>query len=247
MTDPLDDMPLVGHLVELRRRVVRVLVALVVVFVALLPLANTLYAGISAPLRELLPDGSQMIATDVTSPLLTPFTLTFYVALFLCMPYLLLQLWGFIAPGLYDREKRLATPLLLSSIVLFYCGMAFAFYVVLPLILGFFTTVGPTEVAMMTDIKLYLSFVMKLLIVFGITFEIPVAILILVAAGVVTPQSLADKRRYIMVGCMTVAMFLTPPDVLSMLMLGIPMILLFELGLLGSRFIAAAPSKTEET
>lgn len=230
-------MPLVAHLIELRSRLIRILLALVLVFVSLLYFANDLYALLSAPLRAQLPAGSTMIATDVTSPLLAPFKLTFYVALFATMPYILHQLWGFVAPALYRNERRIAVPLVLSSIVLFYVGMAFAYFVTLPAVLGFFTTIGPGDVALMTDINLYLNFALKLLIVFGVTFEIPIAIVILVAAGITTPAALADKRRYIIVGAFTLAMFFTPPDVLSMIMLGIPMVLLFELGLLASRWL----------
>lgn len=240
------DMPLIGHLVELRGRLIRVLTVLLVIFLSLLYFANDLYAGLSAPLRALLPEGSTMIATDVTSPLLAPFKLAFYVAVFIAIPYILHQFWGFIAPALYQHEKRIAIPLVASSIFLFYLGVAFAYFVTLPAVLGFFTTIGPTDVAIMTDINLYLSFVLKLFVVFGITFEIPIAIIILVAAGITTPASLAEKRRYIIVGCFSLAMFFTPPDVLSMVMLGVPMVLLFELGLFTARFFHKPPSADTE-
>lgn len=233
----MTDMPLVSHLIELRTRLIRIILALLVVFIGLIYFANDLYALLSAPLRALLPAGSTMIATDVTSPLMAPFKLTFYVALFATMPYILHQLWGFVAPALYQNERRIAVPLVLSSIVLFYTGMAFAYFVTLPAVLGFFTTIGPDDVAIMTDINLYLNFALKLFIVFGITFEIPIAIVILVAAGITTPAALAEKRRYIIVAAFTLAMFFTPPDVFSMILLGIPMILLFELGLLASRWL----------
>jgi len=240
------DMPLIGHLVELRGRLIRILVVLLVIFLSLLYFANDLYAGLSAPLRALLPEGSTMIATDVTSPLLAPFKLTFYVAVFIAIPYILYQFWGFIAPALYQHERRIAIPLVASSIFLFYLGVAFAYFVTLPAVLGFFTTIGPTEVAIMTDINLYLSFALKLFVVFGITFEIPIAIIILVAAGLTTPESLAEKRRYIIVGFFSLAMFFTPPDVLSMVMLGVPMILLFETGLFVSRFFYKQPAADTE-
>ncbi len=236
-----NEMPLIGHLIELRSRLIRITAVLLLVFLALLYFANDLYAGLSAPLRALLPEGSTMIATDVTSPLLAPFKLTFYAAVFISIPYILYQFWGFIAPALYQHERRIAIPLVISSIILFYLGVAFAYFVTLPAILGFFTTIGPTDVAIMTDINLYLSFVLKLFIVFGITFEIPIAIIILVAAGLTTTTSLAEKRRYIIVGCFSLAMLFTPPDVLSMIMLGIPMVLLFELGLLAARFFDKQP------
>ena len=241
MTDlpelPPTEMPLVGHLIELRTRLIRVIVLLFVLFLGLAFFANDIYALLSAPLRALLPPGSTMIATDVTSPFMAPFKLTFFVALFACVPYILFQLWGFIGPALYQHEKRIAVPIVVSSVLLFYAGVAFAYFITLPAILGFFTGVGPEGVAIMTDINLYLDFALKLFLVFGFTFEIPVAVLVLIVAGVMSTESLADKRRYIIVGCFFVAMFLTPPDAVSMAMLAIPMWLLFELGLLCGRLI----------
>ena len=235
MTTPHDlppaEMPLVTHLIELRTRLVRVVIALILVFFSLAYFANDIYEILSAPLRALLPPGSTMIATDVTSPFMAPFKLTFFVALFACVPYILIQLWGFIAPALYKHERRIAVPIVLSSVVLFYAGVSFAYFITLPAILGFFTGVGPEGVAIMTDINLYLDFALKLFLVFGFTFEIPVAVLVLIAAGVVKSAALAEQRRYIIVGCFFVAMFLTPPDAISMAMLAIPMWLLFELGL----------------
>ena len=235
MTTPQDlppaEMPLVTHLIELRTRLVRVVIALILVFFSLAYFANDIYEILSAPLRALLPPGSTMIATDVTSPFMAPFKLTFFVALFACVPYILIQLWGFIAPALYKHERRIAIPIVLSSVVLFYAGVSFAYFITLPAILGFFTGVGPEGVAIMTDINLYLDFALKLFLVFGFTFEIPVAVLVLIAAGVVKSAALAEQRRYIIVGCFFVAMFLTPPDAISMAMLAIPMWLLFELGL----------------
>lgn len=241
MTDlpelPPIEMPLVGHLIELRTRLIRVIVLLFVLFLGLAFFANDIYALLSAPLRALLPPGSTMIATDVTSPFMAPFKLTFFVALFASVPYILFQLWGFIGPALYQHEKRIAVPIVVSSVVLFYAGVAFAYFITLPAILGFFTGVGPEGVAIMTDINLYLDFALKLFLVFGFTFEIPVAVLVLIVAGVMSTESLADKRRYIIVGCFFVAMFLTPPDAVSMAMLATPMWLLFELGLLCGRLI----------
>jgi len=235
MTTPPDlppaEMPLVTHLIELRSRLVRIVIALLLVFFSLAWFANDIYAMLSAPLRALLPQGSTMIATDVTSPFMAPFKLTFFVALFACVPYILFQLWGFIAPALYKHERRIAIPIVLSSVILFYAGVSFAYFVTLPAILGFFTAAGPEGVAIMTDINLYLDFALKLFLVFGFTFEIPVAVLVLIAAGVIKSAALAAQRRYIIVGCFFVAMFLTPPDALSMTMLAVPMWLLFELGL----------------
>lgn len=231
------EMPLVSHLIELRTRLIRVIVLLFVLFLGMAFFANDIYAQLSQPLRALLPPGSTMIATDITSPFMAPLKLTFFVALFVAVPYILFQLWGFIGPALYTHEKRIAVPLVISSVGLFYAGVAFAYFVTLPAILGFFTAVGPQGVALMTDINLYLDFVLKLFLVFGFTFEIPVAVLVLILAGVISTASLADKRRYIIVGCFFVAMFLTPPDALSMTMLALPMWLLFEAGLFFGKII----------
>jgi sec-independent protein translocase protein TatC len=230
-------MPLVAHLIELRSRLVRIVTVLAVGFFSLVYFRNDLYEWVSAPLRKLLPAGSTMIATDVTAPFMAPFKLTFFVALFLGIPYILHQLWGFISPALYKHERRVAVPLLISSIFLFYLGVAFAFFITLPAILGFFTRIGPTDVAMMTDINLYLDFVLKLFLVFGFTFEIPVAVFLLITAGIVSSATLIDKRRYVIVGCFFVAMFLTPPDAISMAMLAVPMWLLFEAGLFFGRMM----------
>ncbi|HEX6591892.1 MAG TPA: twin-arginine translocase subunit TatC [Moraxellaceae bacterium] len=230
-------MPLVAHLVELRTRLMRVLGVLIVGFFALVYFRNDLYAAVSAPLRKLLPPGSTMIATDVTAPFMAPFKLTFFVTLFLVVPYILHQIWGFISPALYRHERRIAVPLLVSSVLLFYTGVAFAYFITLPAILGFFTKVGPEGVAMMTDINLYLDFVLKLFMVFGVTFEIPVAVFLLIWSGVVSSDTLIDKRRYVIVFCFFIAMFLTPPDALSMAMLAVPMWLLFEAGLLFGRLM----------
>jgi len=238
LPEPADgEMPLVSHLIELRSRLMRVIGALIVVFFALAWFANDIYAWLSAPLRALLPPGSTMIATDVTSPFMAPFKLTFFVALFATIPYILVQIWGFVAPALYRHERRIAVPLVISSVLLFYAGVAFAYFITLPAILGFFTSIGPEGVAIMTDINLYLDFALKLFLVFGFTFEIPVGVLILILAGVISSAALAEKRRYIIVGCFFVAMFLTPPDALSMTMLAVPMWLLFELGLAFGRVI----------
>ncbi|HEX4869251.1 MAG TPA: twin-arginine translocase subunit TatC [Moraxellaceae bacterium] len=237
MTEQAPEMPLVAHLVELRTRLVRVLAVLVVGFFALVYFRNDLYAAVSLPLRELLPAGSTMIATDVTAPFMAPFKLTFFVALFAAVPYILHQIWGFISPALYRHEKRVAVPLLVSSVLLFYAGVAFAYFITLPAILGFFTKVGPTGVAMMTDINLYLDFVLKLFLVFGFTFEIPVAVFLVISTGIVSSDTLIDKRRYVIVFCFFIAMFLTPPDALSMAMLAVPMWLLFEAGLFFGRLM----------
>jgi len=230
-------MPLVAHLIELRDRFRNILIAVFVAFLCLFPFANELYTYVSEPLRELLPEGSSMIATEVASPFLTPFKLSLVLAVFLAMPVILGQVWGFIAPGLYKSEKRVAFPLLASSVVLFYTGVAFAYYVVFPLIFGFFTTVGPGDISVMTDINRYLDFVLKLFFAFGIAFEIPIAAVILILTGVTTAEQLAKNRSYVIVGCFVFGMLLTPPDVISQTLLALPMWLLFEIGLLMGRVL----------
>lgn len=223
-------MPLVAHLTELRDRLLRSLLALLIMFICLFPFANDIYAFVSEPLRAILPEGASMIATEVASPFLTPFKLTLFTAAFLVMPFILYQVWSFIAPGMYRHEKRLAIPLLASSIALFYLGAAFAYFVVFPLIFAFFTSVAPEGIAIMTDINSYLNFVLKLFFAFGLAFEIPIAALLLIWSGVTTPDDLARKRPYIIVGCFVFGMLLTPPDVISQSLLALPMWLLFEAG-----------------
>ena len=236
--DPNDSaMPLVAHLTELRDRLLRAILAVLVVFICLFPVANDIYTFVSQPLRALLPPGTSMIATEVASPFLTPFKLTLFTALFVAIPYVLYQVWGFIAPGMYRHEKRLAFPLLASSILLFYCGAAFAYFVVFPLIFAFFTSVGPEDIAIMTDINRYLDFVLKLFFAFGVAFEIPIAAVLLIWAGVTTPENLARKRPYIIVGCFVFGMLLTPPDIISQSLLALPMWLLFEAGVVAGRLL----------
>jgi sec-independent protein translocase protein TatC len=240
MTEPESTdqpLPLVAHLTELRDRLLRALLAVLIVFIGLFPFANEIYTFVSRPLRALLPEGSSMIATEVASPFLTPFKLTLVAAVFLAIPYVLYQVWSFIAPGMYRHEKRLAVPLLISSIALFYAGTAFAYFVVFPLIFAFFTSAGPADITIMTDINSYLDFVLKLFFAFGIAFEIPIAAVLLIWTGITTPQDLAKKRPYIIVGCFFVGMLLTPPDVISQSLLAIPMWLLFELGVYFGRLI----------
>ena len=223
-------LPLVTHLTELRDRILRALLAVLVIFICLFPFANDIYALVSEPLRALLPPGAGMIATEVASPFLAPFKLALFTAIFLAMPYVLYQAWSFVAPGMYRHEKRLAVPLLASSVVLFYTGVAFAYFVVFPLIFGFFTSVAPDGIAIMTDINSYLNFVLKLFFAFGLAFEIPIATILMIWAGITTPEALASKRPYIIVGCFVVGMLLTPPDVFSQTLLAVPMWLLFEAG-----------------
>lgn len=240
-----EPMPLVAHLRELRDRFRNALIAVFVAFLGLFPFANQLYTYVSEPLRSLLPEGSSMIATEVTSPFLTPFKLSLVLAVFVAMPVILAQLWGFIAPGLYKSERRIAIPILTSSVVLFYAGIAFAYYVVFPLLFGFFTTVGPVDISVMTDINRYLDFVLKLFFAFGLAFEVPVAAVILILTGVVTADQLANNRAYVIVGCFVMGMLLTPPDVISQTLLALPMWLLFEIGLVMGRILSRSPSDDE--
>ncbi len=236
--NPTDQpLPLVAHLTELRDRLLRALLAVLLVFICLFPFANEIYAYISEPLRAILPPGATMIATEVASPFFTPFKLTLFTALFIAIPYVLYQAWSFIAPGMYRHEKKLAIPLLASSVLLFYLGAAFAYFVVFPLVFGFFTSVAPDDIAIMTDINSYLNFVLKLFFAFGIAFEIPIVAVLLIWAGITTPEALAGKRPYIIVGCFVFGMLLTPPDIISQSLLAIPMWLLFEVGVYFGRFI----------
>ncbi len=230
-------LPLVAHLTELRQRLLRALVSVLLVLLVLLPFANDIYHLVSEPLRAQLPAGTGMIATDVASPFLTPFKLALVCAVFLAIPYVLYQIWSFIAPGMYRHEKRLAIPLLVSSVALFYAGAAFAYYVVFPLMFRFFTNIGPEDVTIMTDMNSYLNFVLKLFFAFGIAFEIPIAAVLMIWAGITTPDALARKRPYIIVGCFVFGMLLTPPDIISQTLLAVPMWALFELGVFFGRMV----------
>ena len=226
---------LLSHLYELRSRLLWIVGSVFAVFICLFPFANKLYAYLAGPLMAHLPEGSSMVAIDVASPFLTPFKLVFLISLVLAIPIILFHAWAFIAPGLYGNERRLVFPILVSSSLLFYIGMAFAYFIVFPLMFGFFTRVAPQGVAVMTDIGRYLDFVFKIFIAFGIAFEVPIVTLVLVRLGVTTPQQLAAKRPYVIVAAFIVGMLLTPPDVISQILLAIPVWLLFELGLVLSR------------
>lgn len=228
---------LMSHLVELRDRVVRMVLAVLVLFLGMFYWANDIYVFLAEPLTRHLPDDANMIAIDVASPFLTPFKLVLMLAVFLAMPVILYQCWSFVAPGLYANEKRIAGPLLVSSILLFYAGVAFAYYVVFPLVFGFFTSVGPEIVNISTDIGRYLDFVLALFFGFGLAFEVPIATIILVAIGITTPQKLSEKRPFVIVGAFILGMLLTPPDVISQVLLALPVWLLFEAGLIASRII----------
>lgn len=235
--EELEKMSFTEHLVILRRHLFKTVFLLLILFFCLLPFANHTYQILSAPLRAQLPANSSMIATDVTATFMAPFKLNFYIAIMLAMPFIIYQIWSFVKPALYKKEKLLTLPLLVASIVLFYLGIAFAYFLILPSILHFFIIVSPETVAPMTDINSYLTFCLKLFLVFGLTFEIPIITLLLILIGVVNTQNLIEKRRFIIVGCFFIAMFVTPPDAISMIMLAVPMWFLFEIGLLAGRFL----------
>ena len=230
------EQPLISHLVELRTRLLRSITAILVVFLALIYFSNNIYDFVAQPLLSQLPAGTSMIATDVATPFITPIKLTLVVSFFVAIPYLLYQAWAFIAPGLYQHERRLIMPLVVSSALLFYAGMAFAYYVVFPLVFGFFTSTAPAGVTVATDIASYLDFVLTLFFAFGVAFEIPVATILLCWTGVTTPHNLKEKRPYVVVGVFVVGMLLTPPDVFSQTLLAIPMWALWEIGLFFARF-----------
>ena len=242
--DDTGDGSLIEHLIELRMRLMRGLAGTGLVLLCLLPFANTLYGMLAQPLLDKLPDGAHLIAIEVASPFFAPLKLAFFTALVVTMPWLLYQAWAFVAPGLYKREKKLALPLLVSAVLLFYAGCAFAFFVVLPAVFGFLTHVTPDGVAMMTDINAYLNFVLVIFLAFGISFQLPVALVILVLLGWVTPAQLREWRGYAIVGIFVVAAVLTPPDVVSQLLLALPMIALYELGIIAARMVAPKPAPT---
>ncbi|MGR2987648.1 twin-arginine translocase subunit TatC [Vibrio vulnificus] len=238
--------PLISHLLELRNRLLKAILAVLIVFVGLIYFSGEIYEFISAPLVERLPEGATMIATGVASPFFTPLKLTLIVAVFLAVPFILYQVWAFVAPGLYKHERRLIMPLLVSSSLLFYCGVAFAYYVVFPLVFGFFTAISLGGVEFATDIASYLDFVLALFLAFGIAFEVPVAIILLCWTGATDPKSLSEKRPYIIVGAFIVGMLLTPPDMISQTLLAIPMCLLFEVGLFFARFYTRKEESEEQ-
>lgn len=241
------EQPFISHLLELRDRLLRMILAILIFFVAMFPFANDIYVFIAEPLMVHLPEGTSMIATQVASPFLTPFKMSLVASVFLAMPYILYQFWSFIAPGLYSHEKRLAMPLLFSSIILFYAGMVFAYYVVFPLVFGFLTGTAPDGVAVMTDITSYLDFVLTLFFAFGIAFEVPIATIVLVMMGMTTPEQLRSKRPYIIVAAFVIGMFLTPPDIISQTLLAMPMWVLFEIGVFFSAAFVKQKKERQET
>jgi sec-independent protein translocase protein TatC len=242
---PQQEQPFMSHLIELRGRLLRMVLFIVLVFLVLFPFTSQLYALLAKPLLHYLPAGGSMIATEVASPFLTPFKFVFVLAIALSMPYILHQMWRFIAPGLYQREKRIALPLLVSSIALFYSGIAFAYYVVFPLAFRFLVGAAPEGVEVMTDISKYLDFTLTIFFAFGLAFEVPVAIVLMVWAGITTPAALAAKRSYVIVVAFVIGAILTPPDVISQTLLAVPMWLLFEVGLFFARFIVASEQSEE--
>ena len=231
------EQPLIAHLAELRNRLLRSLACVFIVFLALSLFADDIYSLVAGPLLAQLPEQSSMIATEVAAPFLVPFKLVFFAAVFVSVPYLLYQAWAFIAPGLYQNERRLVLPLISSSVLLFYLGCAFAFFIVFPLLFAFLTSTAPAGVTVMTDISHYLNFILKMFFAFGVAFEVPIAIILLVWTGLASVESLARKRAYIIVGAFTVGMLLTPPDIISQVLLAVPVWLLFELGLVLGRFV----------
>ncbi|MEB5924829.1 Sec-independent protein translocase subunit TatC [Franconibacter daqui] len=243
-----DTQPLISHLIELRKRLLNCIIAVLVIFLALVYFANDIYQLVAAPLISQMPLGTTMIATDVASPFFTPIKLTIMVSVILSAPVILYQVWAFVAPALYKHERRLVVPLLVSSTLLFYIGMAFAYFVVFPLAFGFLTKTAPAGVVVSTDITSYLDFVMALFMAFGVSFEVPVAIVLLCWLGVTTPEDLKAKRPYVLVGAFVIGMLLTPPDVFSQTLLAIPMYCLFEVGVFFARFYVGKrrPDNSEE-
>jgi sec-independent protein translocase protein TatC len=233
-----------SHLFELRDRLLRAVIALVVVFLCLFPFAKSIYAFLAKPMLAQLPPGVQMVALEVTSPFFIPVKVTFLAALVIALPFILYQIWAFVAPGLYQHEKRLALPVIVSSVFFFAVGMAFAYFVVFPVAFRFFAHYAPEGVHMMTDIDKYLSFVLTMFVAFGITFEVPVVVVVLVRLGVISLEKLRSIRGYVIVGAFVVGAIFTPPDVLSQVMLAVPLWLLYELGLVVARFVAVAKRDT---
>ncbi len=240
------EAPLVSHLIEVRDRLLRVVIAVLLIFCGVFYFANDLYNLVATPLLEYMPDGTSMISTKPAGTFFTPMKLALVFSIFAAMPYILFQMWGFVAPALYLHERKLILPLLISSSLLFYAGVAFAYYVVFPLMFQFFITVAPEGVAVMTDISEYLDFVLKIFFAFGVAFEVPIATILLVWTGMATPEKLAEKRPYIIVGAFVIGMLLTPPDIISQTLLALPMWLLFEVGLWASRYFLKQRDEQQE-
>lgn len=239
------EQTLVDHLIELRDRLIKSIGVLLLVFLSLIYFSNDIYTFVARPLVGVLPETSSMIAIDPTSPFFAPFKLTFYAALFISAPFILYQTWAFIAPGLYRNEKQLAIPLFVSSVVLFYAGIAFAYYILFGIVFNFFVSVAPSDISVAPDISSYLSFVLKLFFAFGFAFEIPIAVFLFIWAGLVEPEALTSKRPYVIVGCFVISMMLTPPDPFTQSLLAIPMWLLFELGIFMAKFFLKKKAERE--
>jgi sec-independent protein translocase protein TatC len=239
------ELTIVDHLIELRDRIMKSLMAILLLFLSLFYFSNDIYTFVATPLLSVLPENMGMIAIDPTSPFFAPFKLTFYVSLFLAAPYILYQLWSFIAPGLYQNEKALAIPLFVSSVVLFYAGIAFAYYVLFGFVFAFFVSVAPEGILVMPDINSFLSFALAIFFAFGLAFEIPIAVFLLIWVGIVEPEDLTAKRPYVVVGCFVIGMLLTPPDPFTQSMLAIPMWMLFEVGILAGRLVRRKKAQEE--
>jgi sec-independent protein translocase protein TatC len=246
MTTPEASETFISHLIELRNRLLRSVIAILVVFVALFPFARDLYALLAQPLLAALPKGGQMIATDVTTPFLVPMKVAMMAAFLIALPYVLYQVWSYVAPGMYKHEKRLALPLIVSSVLLFFIGMAFAYFLVFPVVFGFISSTAPVGVAVMTDINKYLDFVLTLFVAFGVTFEVPVVVIVLVQMGMVSVAKLKEIRPYVVVGAFVIGAIFTPPDVVSQIMLAVPLWLLYELGILLAGFLTKRAPPGEE-
>jgi sec-independent protein translocase protein TatC len=236
-TETLAEGTLISHLLELRNRLLRSLLAVFIIFLPLVFYSNQLFTLVARPLLEKLPEGTSLIATSVVAPFMTPLKLALIAALFIAMPYVLYQIWAFVAPGLYRHERRFAVPLFLSSVVLFYVGIAFAYFVVFPLMFGFLITTTPEGVRMMTDMSSYLDFVLLLFFAFGVAFEVPVAVVLLAATGLVKVEALRKHRGYVVLGIFVVAAVLTPPDAVSQCFMAVPMYVLYELGILLAQYL----------
>lgn len=243
--DELAEGTLLSHLIELRGRLLKIAAAVVIVFIVMLPFSSEIFELVARPLLDVLP-GAKMIATQVASPLLTPFKTTFYAALFTAMPVVLYQVWAFVAPGLYLKEKRFAVPLLASSIVLFYAGIAFAYFVVFPLVFGFFTSIAPDQVEVQPDIAQFLDFITTIILAFGIAFEVPIATVLIVWTGLTTPEKLGKARPYVFLLAFVLGMFLTPPDFISQTLLAVPIYLLYEIGILMAKVFVRKKGEAEE-
>lgn len=243
--DEHKEQTLIDHLIELRNRLIKCIGALLLIFLGLVYFANDIYTFVARPLVGVLPEATSMIAIDPTSPFFAPFKLTFYAALFITAPLILYQMWAFIAPGLYRNEKRLAIPLFVSSVALFYAGIAFAYYILFGIVFSFFVSVAPEDISVAPDISSYLSFVLKMFFAFGFAFEIPIAVFLFIWAGLVEPEALTSKRPYVIVGCFVIAMMLTPPDPFTQSLLAIPMWLLFELGIFLAKFFLKKKAEME--